>query len=329
MNDTTTARRLPMSPAAGAALVVFAAVLGALAAGTLLLHGTLTASTLVTLSGAIFGMGFVLAIFRKAGVAGARITWRTFALAIGVLLLFAAGPFLLSQYAPGNDPAAIAMGLLVTAATLGAGIAAARVEAGARRDAARRDIDGTAGDAAGESAHGRAEVGLSDEPASAEGYSAADALADVAGSRAALADVAVTPPWYHPLIGFSVAVLVLVLGLDIPGAWLLIIEVPVIALMIGVIVAYRRTSGMWFAQPERGTRPWRLWVALMIIVVGALATSVIARFTGLWGLAALASVVSFVAFVWLGRAYDDAFRAELRGGSAPRADRATVPGAGR
>ena len=26
---------------------------------------------------------------------------------------------------------------------------------------------------------------------------------------------------------------------------------------------------------------------------------------------------------------DDAFRAELRGGSAPRADRATVPGAGR
>ena len=326
MNDTR--GRLPMSPAAGAALVVTAVVLGALGAGTLLLHGTLTAHTLVTISGAIFGMGLVLGIFRKVGIGGARITWRTFALVLGDLVLFAAGPFLLSQYAPGNDPAAVVMGLLIAAATLAAGVAAARIETAARRDA-WQDVDGPAGDTAGESAHGRAEVGLSDEPASAEGYSAADALADVAGSRAALADVAVTPPWYHPLIGFSVAVLVLVLGLDIPGAWLLIIEVPVIALMIGVLVAYRRTSGMWFAQPERGTRPWRLWVGLMVVVAGAMAMTVVARFTGLWGLAALASVVSFVAFVWLGRAYDDAFRAELRGGSAPRADRATVPGAGR
>lgn len=310
------ARRLPMSPAAGAALAVTAVVLGALGAGTLLLHGTTTAGTLVTLSGALFGMGLVLAIFRKVGLGGPRITWTTFFLAIAVLVVFAAGPFLLSQYAPGNDPAAVAMGLAIAALTMWAGVTAARREATARRSAwSELDAGAAAARGSGPDADVRREGAGERNDA---GYSAEAALADVASSRAALADAAVTPVWYHPLLALALAVLILALGLDIPGAWLLAIEVPVIALMVGVLVAYRRTSGMWFSQPDRGTRAWRLWVALMVLSAGCLALTAVARFTGLWGMAVVAAVVVFVGYVALGRAYDDAFRAELRADATAR-----------
>lgn len=319
MDTARTPRRLPMSPAAGAALVVAAAVLGGLAAGTLLLHGTLTAHTLVTVSGAIFGMSLVFLLFRKVGLGGSQITWATFGLVLGVLTLFAAGPFLLSQYAPGNDLAAVAMGLLVAATTLAAGVAVARIEAAARgraRDDVARDLAEANG---GDASYPATEPGA---------YSAADALADIADTRAGLADAATTPAWYHPLIALALAALMIALGVDMSGAAMMAIEIPAIALIIAVIIGYRRTAGMWFTQPARGTRAFRLWIVLMVVVAGCLAAALLARYTGAWWLAVISAIVVLVAYVVLGRGYDEAFRADLRDGSRPARDQA-VRGADR
>lgn len=302
---TASARRLPMSPGAGAALLVTAVLLGALGAGSLLLHGTQTAHTLISLSGALFGMGLVFALFRKVGLAGPRLTWRAFGLVLLALVVFAAGPYLASVYAPGNDLLAVAIGLLIAAVTLGAGIAAARIEATARADAQAAALAGVDDDpAAGDPGAGP----------DAGAYSAAEALADVAGSRAGLADVIPTPAWYHPVIALGLAIITIALGIDIPGVWLIALEIPAIALILGAIVAYRRSGAPWLTMAPRGTRAYRIAITLMITVFACLALSGIAHLTGLWWLAVLAGVAVFVAYVVIGRRHDDAFRADLRAG---------------
>lgn len=329
MTDTTRARlTLPMSPGTGAVLVVGAVVLGVLGAATLLMHGSLTASTLVTVSGALFGMGLVFAIFRKAGLGGFRITWGSFLLMLLVLGVFAAGPFLLSQYAPGNDPAAVAMGVFITALTLGAGVAVAKREAAAH---ARAMDDLSAFDALGAdsaSPAGGAPMAGPVDPAAAEpaDYDAAAALADAHAARVALAGSVPTPPWYYVLLAVALAMVMLALGLDLSGVWMLVIDVPAIALMVAVIVAYRRTAGMWFTQPPRGTRAFRMLVAMFAAVLGGMGAALLARSLGAPWLAVTTAVVVLIAYVALGRAYDQAFRADLRAGLVP-ARGATVRGA--
>ena len=138
---------------------------------------------------------------------------------------------------------------------------------------------------------------------------ARDALKQLQDDGSRLATRVVTPWWYHPVLGASMAALVGSQAL--PGAasiWMVAVGVampPILA------ITYARRYGV-VSSRSTGPRAKRLLLTLLVIVALAFVGSLVVRFVAFsawWGLAA--AVAAFVATILLGRRYDDALRDEL------------------
>ncbi|MGB5953264.1 MAG: hypothetical protein WBG57_12220 [Ornithinimicrobium sp.] len=142
---------------------------------------------------------------------------------------------------------------------------------------------------------------------------AADALADVARTRSAVADRLVTPVWYHPILGASLAALII--GLAQESLWIQLALSALALLAIVIIVrAYQRITGLWVDTRNLGPRGRRLYRTYLGLVLLCLAAAFIPVGT-LW-LGAGAAVLIFVATVVMGRHLDVLLREEIRDGSA-------------
>lgn len=154
-------------------------------------------------------------------------------------------------------------------------------------------------------------------------YGPRDALADVAASRAFVADRLITPWWYHPALGAILAAIVLVAALDLNTIVRLVVSLAC-AVGIGLLVAaYQRATGLWVDIRNLGPVSVRWWLAYVVLVAVVVGTALVPSFTGIilpaW-VAVLLTVVVFLGTVVLGRKMDVALRAEIRSGAA------TAPG---
>lgn len=133
------------------------------------------------------------------------------------------------------------------------------------------------------------------------------AFLDEDGAR--LAERVITPWWYHPILAVIVAGIVI--SQSLPGAWgaallpLAIVGIPLL------VLAYTKRSGVAITQPA-GPRSTRLLLVLVSIMIMALGSTVVLRFTDSspWW-AQIPAVIAAVATVLLGRHYDAVLRQEL------------------
>lgn len=146
-------------------------------------------------------------------------------------------------------------------------------------------------------------------------------LAAIADQRARLAERLVTPRWYHPVLGLLLAMLMLCVGVDSPVVLGLGLAVYFVGLGL-LVTVYRRRAGAWV----NGFRPGRsrpAALATTVVLLGCGALSFAGRLQDWLWAPIVAAVVAFVAVVVLGRAFDRALGAELRG--APGEGRAAQP----
>ena len=153
---------------------------------------------------------------------------------------------------------------------------------------------------------------MSDSTADASSTNDSDPLAAVAAARRAAADRLVTPWWYHPALGALFAGYAVAIALGNPWVLLsgLVVFFAGLALLVG---AYRRKTGIWLSGHQNG--PASRWAYLMglvgaIGIVGAILLSYTdVSDVWIWAVAAAMGV----AIVPIGRTYDRALRADLRG----------------
>lgn len=157
-------------------------------------------------------------------------------------------------------------------------------------------------------------------------YDPRDALADVAASRASVADRLITPWWYHPALGAILAALVLVGALDAHNAIRITVAL-LAAISIGALVGlYQRTTGMWVNLRNLGPASTRWWAAYLVLVVVIVGISTLPSITEItlptWGVVLLAATI-LIGTIVLGRKMDEAMRADIRSGAslAPKASR--------
>ncbi|GAA1612390.1 hypothetical protein [Actinoplanes couchii] len=140
---------------------------------------------------------------------------------------------------------------------------------------------------------------------------AAEQLAAISDIRASVADRLVTPVWYHPALGSALAAYVVAISLGSSA---------VRAIAGGLFVAaaallgrvYRQRTGIWVSG--HGAGPARWWAVAMGALIGAVVLTAWA--TGAytearWQVPVLA-VIGFAGTIVLGRAFDNAVRAQLR-----------------
>ena len=141
---------------------------------------------------------------------------------------------------------------------------------------------------------------------------AKEALATIAEGRRLVADLVVTPRWYHPVLGLLVGGLTAVQS--VRPIWAVVVGDVVAAAGLGALIAiYRREAGVWPAQRWHGP-VMRTQVALVASFLALYGLGVALEYgAGLrWALAA-AGVAIFGFTVVLGRRVDEQLRAELRG----------------
>lgn len=159
----------------------------------------------------------------------------------------------------------------------------------------------------------------SDQPSP---YDPQDALADVAASRASVADRLVTPWWYHPILGACIAAIVLVNAFDLVNLVKIVVALAAAASMGLLVGAYQRITGLWVDMRNLGPVSRRWWLAYCGVIFVVVGVPLLPTFTDqalpTW-LAIAFTVVAFVATVVLGRRIDSAMREEIRAG------RATLP----
>lgn len=141
---------------------------------------------------------------------------------------------------------------------------------------------------------------------------ATDALAAIQETRGKLADRLTTPWWYHPILGALIAQFILVQGLvDHRVKYL-----STLVLGLGcawLIRAYKDRTGLVAGLPPGKLSALLFWA--MLAAVGGMAMLVLlAELWPRW-------VVALAGAAWLcvvifGRAYDRAYRADLREGDA-------------
>src|SRR4051812_49380756 len=93
-------------------------------------------------------------------------------------------------------------------------------------------------------------------------------LRTVAAARAATADRLITPPWYHPVLGLLVAQHAIVQGIDdrnwtLPSALVLLLGA------FGLVMAYRRMTGLFIAGPQ-GPRSRRQLLLASLVAAGCI-----------------------------------------------------------
>lgn len=143
---------------------------------------------------------------------------------------------------------------------------------------------------------------------------AAQALATITATRASLADRLVTPWWYHPAIGLLLGGLVASQAIDSVALRNLVL-VPYFAGVFALMSAYRKRTGLWVNGMLVGAG--RRYVIALAVILGVLFVISVLGGVGAgkdWiPLAAGATCVPVV--VYLGRRFDRALRADLRGRS--------------
>jgi hypothetical protein len=148
--------------------------------------------------------------------------------------------------------------------------------------------------------------------------SARDALAAVAGTRAALADRLITPWWYHPILGVLVALVGLLTGRVLGSRGAAVAVLPVLG-MFALAATYRRLTGVdLVGSPlDTGSRARRLLYLLIAVIGVCLAGCFIAGYEfGLLWVPWLLGAVAIVLVTVIGRAYDRALREHLRDSAA-------------
>jgi hypothetical protein len=141
---------------------------------------------------------------------------------------------------------------------------------------------------------------------------AATALAAIGESRAELADRLVTPAWYHPTLGLLAGGLLACA--EFHRWWVFLSATLLYAVGCGVLVSsYRKLTGIWVSGLRKGPAGQvsiRLMVALYAVAGIA---AVLDLGLGLRGAFVAGGAVAFGLVVVLGRRFDQALRAELRG----------------
>lgn len=145
-------------------------------------------------------------------------------------------------------------------------------------------------------------------------YTPENALRDADEARDHAAARLVTPWWYHPILGVAAAISLLGLALAPDGQtsfW----PIVSIGIMVALIWAYRKITGVWVGPSQSGPRSRPIWIAYTIILVGAYVAALMVRYTAApAGLAVLLAVALVVVTVLLGRRLDEALRADIRAG---------------
>lgn len=148
-------------------------------------------------------------------------------------------------------------------------------------------------------------------------YSASDALRDVATSRRTSAARVVTPWWYHPALGAAEAAIIVGLAVLPRSVWTWVLFVLAFAVIGAIVTAYRTMTGVWVAPENAGRRSRPLWVASGVAITACLVLAAVAGLLGwpTW-VGWVDALVAFVAVVVLGRAFDNALRADIAAGDA-------------
>lgn len=318
-SSTTTVRPRGWSSPTARALIIGAdaAVLVLLAP---LAARLISPDTLGFVAGLVFGGGLVALIFAavvrssRRLAPGAALAW------IGVLLVLTGAIGLVVESAP---LAAWQLVLVALAAGgLAAGLAALALRAQAARAAERAaahewsaEPDTAEPDTAGVAG---ARVSSDDEVGGA--YSAMDALADVENGRSGVADRALGPWWYYPVVGLALAAICLVVGLDGGVAATIIVALVAAVVMAGAVGFYQRSSGLRFTRVVGGrARPW--FVAYVVAIVVGMGMAYAAQPASSWPLAVAGALVALVGVIVFGRMYDRRSRDELRAGQNAGAKR--------
>lgn len=147
--------------------------------------------------------------------------------------------------------------------------------------------------------------------------SVAESLAAVSSSRSEIADRLVTPWWYHPALGALLGVQALIVGASLGTAGLALMLFPILG-MLGLATVYSHMTGIDLSSlGGRGRQARGLqWVLFGFGTAGLLVSVVLGNFMAIgwvpWAVAGFELVMATV----VGRAYDRALRAELRGSVA-------------
>lgn len=134
----------------------------------------------------------------------------------------------------------------------------------------------------------------------------------VGDARRSAADRLTTPWWYHPVLGLLLAAYVMAFS-----SWnrvVISITVPLVFVGIGALVyAYRRRTGVWISGFSAGRASRWAYAVGGLAAICMVAAVGIAYWTSLvwpsWCLAA----VAWLAVIVIGRKFDTAVRAQLRG----------------
>jgi hypothetical protein len=135
------------------------------------------------------------------------------------------------------------------------------------------------------------------------------ALAGLHGDSARLADLVVTPPWYHPVLGLVVAAFI---GAQaVPGPLSLLVLAGGAALLAVLVIVYRQRFGVWVSQPAGRRSRAALWtiVAVYLVLFAAGTAVQLAQATLWWAL--IPAALGFVLTIVLGRRYDALLRGDL------------------
>ncbi len=145
------------------------------------------------------------------------------------------------------------------------------------------------------------------KPSAAEAQAALDALAQ---DRGGLADLAVTPWWYHPAL--AGLVFIFVAGSASGQFWYITFLAYTVGL-VWLVTAYRNLTGIWAnGWKLKVGRAWS--IALFVVLLAGVFTSLAVRRGQLdWWWALVAGSAAALATLWVGPRFDRAFRAALAG----------------
>lgn len=151
-------------------------------------------------------------------------------------------------------------------------------------------------------------------------YGPQDALRDVDLARDEIVTRGATPAWYHPVVGSGLGLVLLVNGLSAPTALQVVILAGFAALLVAVVRAYSRRSGMLFGLRQTTRRGGTILAALVVALILCAALVIGGREAGhLWLIWAGALLVPLL-YTVVGRAYDRQVFHDLRAGrvAAPK-----------
>lgn len=154
-------------------------------------------------------------------------------------------------------------------------------------------------------------------------YRPEDALGDVDLARDEIVTRGATPKWFHPVIGSGLGLVLLVTGLHAPTALRVVILAGFAALLVAVVHAYRRRSGMLFGLRQATRRGGTILAALVLALMLCAAMVIGGREAGhVWLICAGALLVP-VLYTVFGRAYDRQVFRDIRAGrvDAPKRTR--------